>query len=539
MAELVGETQQCSRCGYAAAVAVAVADEAPGPDPIDAAARRELTKLFAVERLHRRGPASIVYFARDLESDRPVALKVMPRSPQADGAAQESFHRSVAAAAALDHRHVVPIYGAGTSESLFWYSTTYVDGPSLAELLSAGGPMDLPACVRLVAQVASALEYGHRQGVVHADLKPTNVLIDAAGLARVTDFHVPRVLEQLAAPGRGPGSAGSARRVEYIAPEEFTGQEPGPPADQYALALLFYECLTGNVPFYGETARASGEWLWTEPPPLADLRPDVDGRVSLAVERALSRAPERRFSSIPDFVAGLGAPAPIRSVLPARPAAPQASPVREASPVPAARPPLTILGLETLAAAPDVPVFRTPRWIALGALALAVLGAVGAVVVLGSGRRSPQLPAPSPAPVAPIPAPATATPAPVSPSQVAVMLGPPESAAVRPESTVDLPRPAVAPSAPRAKARVPGVRPRRQASAQQPGRLFINATPWGQVYLDGTLIGNTPQAALPVVPGSHRVRVVRAGFRSFETTFRIAPGQELRLTDIVLGELKQ
>ncbi len=532
MAELIGETQQCSRCGYA--VAVAVADEAPGPDPIDAAARRELTKLFAIERLHRRGPASIVYIARDLEYDRPVALKVMPRLPQAGAVAQEGFHRSVAAAAALDHQHVVPIYGAGTSESLFWYSTRYVDGPSLAELLSAGGPMDLPACVRLVAQVASALDYAHRQGIVHADLKPANVLIDAAGLARVTDFGVPRVLEQLAAPGRGPGSTGSARRVEYVAPEEFSGQEPGPLADQYALALLFYECLTGNVPFYGETARASGERPWTEPPPLADLRPGLDDHVSLAVERALSRAPERRFASIPDFVAALGAAAPIRSAPLARPAAPDP----QASPVPAARPPLPILGLDTLAAAPDVPVFRTPGWIALGALALAVLGAVGAVVVLGSGRRTQQLPAPSPAPVAPIPAPAMATPAPVTPSQVAVALRPPESAAVRPESTVDLSRPAAAPRAPRAKARVPVVRPRRPASAQQPGRLFINATPWGRVYLDGTVIGNTPQAALPVAPGSHRVRVVRDGFRSFETTIRVAPGQELRLTDIVLGELK-
>jgi len=239
MAELVGDTRQCAKCGYSALVAVAVADEAPVRDPLDETARQELIELFDIQVLHRRGPASIVYIARDLEVGARVALKVLPRVPEAGAVAQEAFHRAAAAAAGLDHRHVVPTYSAGTTDNLFWYSVQYVEGQSLAELLHEGGPMDLRACGRLVEQVARALDYAHRRGVVHADLKPANVLVDPAGLVHVTDFSVPRTLERLGVLG---GERTSTRRIEYLAPEERAGAEPGPPADQYALAMLSGRC---------------------------------------------------------------------------------------------------------------------------------------------------------------------------------------------------------------------------------------------------------------------------------------------------------
>src|SRR6058998_1396715 len=176
-----------------------------GHDPVDAAARDDLHGLFELETVHRRGTASLLCIARDLEYNQTVALKVMPRAPHAGPEVEEAFHRAAAAVAALDHPGIVPLYSAGATDRFFWCSMEYVEGRSLAESLRSNGPMELSVCLRLVDQVAAALDAAHGLGIVHADLTPANVLIDEAGDARVTDFWVPWVLEQLGALG-GSGS---------------------------------------------------------------------------------------------------------------------------------------------------------------------------------------------------------------------------------------------------------------------------------------------------------------------------------------------
>src|SRR2546428_9420775 len=152
-----------------------------GHDPVDAAAREALRGLFELETVHRRGPASLVCLARDLEFDQPVALKLMPRARGAGAEAEEAFHRAAALVAALDHPHLVPLYSAGATDRFFWCSMEYVEGRSLAEALRSSGPMEPSACVRLVEQVAAALDAAHRLGVVQGGLTPANVLFDAAG----------------------------------------------------------------------------------------------------------------------------------------------------------------------------------------------------------------------------------------------------------------------------------------------------------------------------------------------------------------------
>src|SRR3989475_12488649 len=151
----------------------------PGRDPVDAAARDDLRGLFELETVHRRGPASVVFLARDLEFDQPVALKLMPRVPGAGAEVEEAFHRAAAAVAALDHPGIVPLYSAGATDRFFWCSMEYVEGRSLAESLRSNGPMELSVCLRLVDQVAAALDAAHGLGIVHANLTPANVLIDA------------------------------------------------------------------------------------------------------------------------------------------------------------------------------------------------------------------------------------------------------------------------------------------------------------------------------------------------------------------------
>jgi serine/threonine-protein kinase len=462
-----------------------------GRDPVDAAAREELRGLFELETVHRRGPASLVCLARDLEFDQPVALKVIPRAPGAGADAEEAFQRAAALVAALDHPHCVPLYSAGATDRFFWCSMEYVDGRSLAELLRSSGPMEPSACVRLVEQVAAALDAAHRLGVVHAGLTPANVLIDAAGDAHVTDFWIPWVLERL---GALPGDGGKARRDKFRAPEQLADGSCGPETDQYALAALMQACL-------GKTS--------------APVPPDM----ARAIDRALNPRPEARFPSVPDFVVALGTSG--------------------------ARLPSSVVP-QLLAFDRDdddddedgghedyAPPRSRWRWLPAGVLTLVVLGAVAAPWLLSSGS--------------------TADPAPESGGKYA--LSPADSFAIAEPQGV---RADTAPLVARAPiAKVPAraeptrrlstapphrARPRPRPAAVRPlgtpAHLFVSATPWGQLYVDGELIGNTPRADVQVAPGAHRLRVVRDGFQPYEVAIRVTPGQELRITDIVLQELK-
>src|SRR2546426_12079520 len=164
-----------------------------GRDPVDAAARDDLRGLFELETVHRRGPASLVCLARDLEFNQPVALKVIPRAPGTGTGpeAEEAFHRAAALVAALDHPHIVPLYSVGATDRFFWCSMEYVEGRSLTEALRSSGSMEPSACLRLVGQGAAALDSAHQLGGVHAGLIPPHVRIDAAADAPVTDFWIP------------------------------------------------------------------------------------------------------------------------------------------------------------------------------------------------------------------------------------------------------------------------------------------------------------------------------------------------------------
>ncbi len=418
----------------------------PGRDPVDAAARDELRGLFELETVLRRGPASLVCLARDLEFDQPVALKLMSRAPGAGAEAEQAFHRAAALVAALDHPHVVPWYSAGATDRFFWCSMEYVEGRSLAEALRSSQAMAPSMCLRLVGQVAAALDAAHRLGVVHAGLTPANVLIDAAGDARVTDFWVPWVLEQVRARA---GDSEKTRRVAYRAPEQVAEGRTGAEADQYALAAVMQACLSGK--------------------PLREEGSGIPPRVARALERALSPAPADRFASVAEFVGALevGAPSEHRA---------------EAAPLVALHD-----DMEELDDEPSPPAPRRRRWVPMGVLGLVVVGgAVATAWVLSSGAMMNQA---ADAPVAPFVARDSVVGA-VSPLPPP-LLSPPVLPERRDSVVRPPPRPRVSAPAARAPSRPPVAA----------GRLFVNATPWGQVYVDGVLIGNTPRAGVAISPG--------------------------------------
>jgi len=444
-----------------------------GRDSVDAEARDDLRELFELEQVHRRGPAAFVYRARDLEYNHLVALKVMPRAGAAGPDAEEAFHRAAGLVAALDHPHIVPLYSAGATDRFFWCSMQYVEGRSLADALRSSVPMEPAVCLRIVGQLASALDSAHRLGVVHAALTPANVLLDAAGDVHVTDFWIPWVLERL---GALPEGGGKALRVKYRAPEQLVEGRCDPQADQHALATLMQACLMKTP---------------------ARVPPDM----ARAIERAMSPTPEARFPSVREFATALG--------------------------VSLARTPSGVHTLLLDDDEEDDPRAAPPsrlRWVAASVLTLVALGAIAAPWLRSRGSTYFPSPAETESRAAsdslvfgprvsdPPPAPAPATT--------------PARAVPRPSARAPVRK---APPAPRATAVSPGA---------LPGRLFINATPWGQVYVDGELLGNTPRVDVPISPGAHRLRVVRDGFEPYELAIRVQPGQDLRITDIVLQESK-
>jgi serine/threonine-protein kinase len=393
---------------------------------------------------------------------------------------------------------------------LFWYSSEFIPGRSLAAALERDGPMELDACLRIVEQVAQALGHAHRVGVVHADLKPANVLVDAAGDAHVTDFWVPWVLGQRHALAvRAPTTRGGVARHRDL---RFR-RDPGPAADQYALAALVYQCLGGSTPGAADAMAA----LVSGPapaaiPPLSAACPDVPSHVSLALERALRPSPAARFASVLDFAGALEAPH--EALVETRSAT--------------ERLPLLTVDTEWQPEPPSRPPRR--RWVLGGLLGLAAVGAALGAWVLGSDSSAGEPSAPQSAPGA---AALLASDSALPPSTVA----PSDSTAppLRAPAGRASPGHRASPSSSASSiARAPGPAPRAVASA---GRLFVNSTPWGEVYVDDVHVGNTPRPDIAVAPGVHRVRVVRDAFQPFELTIRVASGEVVRLTDIVLKEL--
>lgn len=555
VAEISPETNRCVLCGYTAGPATAVAVEARDPDApateprLDQPAREELAQLFHIERALDSGGLVTTYVAREADTERKVVLRVLPRQPVRDAGLEDRLLRELATAASLDHPHIIPVYRYGATPRYLWYSGKHVPGQSLAELLRASGPLELHPTLRLVEQIASALQYAHRRGVIHADVRPANVRVDPNGWSLLTGFAVGRALDRLPLTVLG---GRPVRRPEYLAPEERYSRQPGPAADQYSLAILVYECLTGSLPFDGMSLDDAA------PPALTGPHPDIPEHVQEGLRRALRTRPGERFQSILEFVSVLesqpvprpssqgqisrpsGArqlPAPPRA-LPAppraspapphvSPAPPRVSPApRRVSPAPATATP------RASGNTPVLLVDQPGRWrAALKWIALLGLLAAAGVYAPDLARRLRGTPA------------ASGTRAPSGPPRLVARdsgLGQPPAP---PSGTADSLAPTTAPlgaappAAPPVTAPRPAVAPRPDpAPAQTPARLFVNSTPWGQVYIDSHLVGNTPLANLVIAAGSHRIRVAREGFQPFERLVQLAPGQELRLTDIVLQE---
>src|SRR2546430_2359286 len=280
------------------------------PDEL-AELRTALRGRYALEREIGRGGMATVWLARDFKHGRAVAVKVL-RPDVASALAAERFLREIGIAARLTHPHIVPVFDSGKADGFLYYVMPYVQGESLRQRLEREAQLPLIEALGIAREVADALDYAHRHGVVHRDIKPENILLEE-GHAVVADFGVARAIAA-AAPGEALTEAGLAiGTLHYMSPEQAAGErDVDGRADTYALGCVLYEMIAGVPPFQGDTAEGVlRQQLIETPRPLSAFRGEVPDAVEAAVSKALAKEPADRWRSGTEFLAAMMEDAPL------------------------------------------------------------------------------------------------------------------------------------------------------------------------------------------------------------------------------------
>src|SRR5881398_1933000 len=314
----------CPRCGTGIPVAVGSAGAvatAPGRARderdalLDALRQAALGEYEVLAELGRGGMAT-VYLAHDLALDRKVAIKVLAPALLLMGEGMvERFKREARTAAALTHPHIIPIYTVKEADRVLYFVMKYVQGRPLDAIIRDVGPLPLRLARAILAQVADALGYAHRHGVIHRDIKSANIMLDEEGWAVVTDFGIAKVLQSqgLTLTGVTVGTP------TYMSPEQCAMEEVTGASDQYSLGVVAYEMLTGKPLFEGDSIMSVMYAHFNRRPrPVSALRPECPANLDAAVMRMLEKDPRARWPGMEDVVAVCGRPSlrqddPVRS----------------------------------------------------------------------------------------------------------------------------------------------------------------------------------------------------------------------------------
>jgi WD40 repeat protein/class 3 adenylate cyclase len=255
---------------------------------------------YRIEALLGWGGMSVVYLAEDLRLKRRVALKLLAAGLAEDESFRDRFLRESELAAAIDHPNIIPIHEAGTTEDLLFIAMRYVEGRDLKERLRRGR-MDPAEAIGILGQVASALDAAHAGGLVHRDVKPSNVLLDTGARpdgsdhVYLADFGLTKRVSEETGIGDDDHLMGT---IDYIAPEQIAGEEIDGRADVYSLGCVLYECLVGQPPFRRDSDLAVVyAHLEAEPPAPSEERPALPAAFDAVIARALAKGPEERYPS--------------------------------------------------------------------------------------------------------------------------------------------------------------------------------------------------------------------------------------------------
>jgi tRNA A-37 threonylcarbamoyl transferase component Bud32 len=259
-----------------------------------------------------QGGMGVVYLASDLRLKRRIALKLIAPELAQDERFRERFAREAELAMSLEHPNVVPIHDAGEVDGRLYLAMRHVEGKDLRTLLREEGPLTPERALAIVRQVAAALDAAHAAGLVHRDVKPSNVLLDSNGHVYLADFGIAR---EASATDAGVPGAPSLGTPAYLAPEQVESGQVDGRADVYSLGCLLFECLTGEPPFPGGS-RLAVIWahLEEEPPRASQRRPELGDSVDPVIRKAMAKRPEERFETCSELVVaaeealGVGAP---------------------------------------------------------------------------------------------------------------------------------------------------------------------------------------------------------------------------------------
>ena len=266
-----------------------------------------LADRYSLEGELGRGGMATVWLARDLKHDRQVALKVM-HPELAATVGPERFLREIHTTAALQHPHILPVLDSGRDAGLLWYTMPYVQGESLRRRLDRDSRLPLEMALDITRQAALALNYAHRHGVIHRDVKPENILL-SDDQALVADFGIAKALGEIGSE-RLTGTGLTVGTPAYMSPEQAAGGQADARSDIYALGCVLYEMLAGEAPFTGPTPQAAiARRVVENAPSVRLLRAAVPAGVEAAVAEALAREPADRFQTAAAFAEALASAA--------------------------------------------------------------------------------------------------------------------------------------------------------------------------------------------------------------------------------------
>ena len=246
---------------------------------------------YRLERKLGSGGMADVWLAEDQELGRHVAVKILHERYANDEQFVERFRREATHAAGLSHPNIVSIYDRGVADGSYYIVMEYIEGRTLKELIVTRGPCPVPVAISYTRQILAALRYAHKNGIIHRDIKPHNVLVDREGRVKVADFGIARAgASEMTEAGSIVGTA------QYLSPEQARGAPVDESSDLYSTGIVLYELLTGTVPFTGETpVEIAMKHLSQTPEAPSARRPEIPHDLDLVVLRALAKEPAERY----------------------------------------------------------------------------------------------------------------------------------------------------------------------------------------------------------------------------------------------------
>jgi hypothetical protein len=313
--DLLGSRARCKRCGRRFVLAPSKGETSAPPPPGASAPNTAIPERLGRFQIRERlgaGGFGTVYRAYDPTLDREVAVKVPHAGRLPSPQTAERFIREARAPAQLRHPHIVPVFEAGVDGDRLYIASALIEGHTLAEAIDAGPPHPREAA-RIAAELAEALDYAHARGVIHRDVKPANILLDAEGCTSLTDFGLARLDRpdpDILPEGSDPRLTRVGSRIgtpAYMAPEQAAGREAGPASDQYALGVVLYEMLAGRPPFDGPAEIVLYHAAHEPPPAPSGIRPGVPPPLEAICLRAMEKDPSHRYPRCQDLARELHA----------------------------------------------------------------------------------------------------------------------------------------------------------------------------------------------------------------------------------------